>query len=35
MRVKTVLNRVYKVKGFVYEKTRFVGDGIEVGVREV
>ena len=33
MRVKTVLNRVHKVKGFVYEKVRIVGDGIEVGIR--
>ncbi len=33
MQMKTVLNRVHKVKGFVYEKVRFVGDGIEVGIR--
>ena len=33
MQIKTVLNRVHKVKGFVYEKVRFVGDGIEVRVR--
>lgn len=33
MRLKTVLNRVHKVKGFVYEKVRFVGDEIEVEVR--
>jgi transposase len=33
MRLKTVLNRVHKVKGFVYEKARFHGDEIEVAVR--
>ena len=33
MQVKTVLNRVHKIKGFVYEKVRFVGGHIEVGVR--
>jgi transposase len=33
MRVKTVLNRVHKVKGFVYQRARFVHDRIEVGVR--
>jgi transposase len=33
MQVKTVLNRVHKIKGFVYEKIRFVGDHIEVDVR--
>lgn len=33
MLVKTVLNRVHKVKGFVYEKVRFNGDQIEVQVR--
>lgn len=33
MLVKTVLNRVHKVKGFVYEKVRFDGDRIEVEVR--
>jgi transposase len=33
MRVKTVLNRVHKVKGFVYEKARFNGDRIEVEIR--
>ena len=33
MRVKTVLNRVHKVKGFVYEKARFNGDQIEVEIR--
>jgi transposase len=33
MQVKTVLNRVHKVKGFVYEQIRFVRDVIEVDVR--
>jgi len=33
MRLKTVLNRVHKVKGFVYEKARFHEDEIEVAVR--
>jgi len=33
MRLKTVLNRVHKVKGFVYEKARFNGDEIEVTAR--
>jgi transposase len=33
MQVKTVLNRVHKVKGFVYEKVRFSGDTIEIDVR--
>jgi transposase len=33
MLIKTVLNRVHKVKGFVYQKVRFVGDTIEVDVR--
>jgi transposase len=33
MLVKTVLNRVHKVKGFVYEKVRFNGDQIEVEMR--
>ena len=33
MRIKTVLNRVHKVKGFVYEKIRFHGDQIEVEIR--
>jgi transposase len=33
MRLKTVLNRVHKVKGFVYEKARFHGDELEVAVR--
>ena len=37
MQLKTVLNRVHPVKGFVYEKVRFsdlgVGDVIEVQLR--
>ena len=33
MRIKTVLNRVHKVKGFVYEQVRFKGDQIEVELR--
>jgi transposase len=33
MRLKTVLNRVHKVKGFVYESARFRSDEIEVTVR--
>ena len=33
MRVKTVLHRVHKVKGFVYGKARFNGDRIEVEIR--
>jgi transposase len=33
MQVKTVLNRVHEVKGFVYGKDRFVNDWIEVDVR--
>ena len=33
MRLKTVLNRVHKVKGFVYEKVRWQGHEIEVTVR--
>jgi len=33
MRVKTVLNRVHPVKGFVYEKARLVDDEIEITVR--
>ncbi len=33
MRLKTVLNRVHKVKGFVYEKARFHEDEIEITVR--
>jgi transposase len=33
MQVKTVLNRVHPIKGFVYEKVRFEGDAIEVEMR--
>jgi hypothetical protein len=33
MRLKTVLNRVHKVKGFVYEKARFNADELEIAVR--
>jgi transposase len=33
MLVKTVLNRVHPIKGFVYERDRFVGNHIEVEVR--
>jgi transposase len=33
MQVKTVLNRVHPVKGFVYGKVRFENDWIEVDVR--
>jgi transposase len=33
MRVTTLLNRVHKVKGFVYEKARFENNDIEVSVR--
>ncbi len=33
MRLKTVLNRVHKVKGFVYQQARFVDGWIEVEVR--
>ena len=33
MRVKTVLNRVHKVKGFVYGRVHFNGDLIEVEIR--
>ncbi len=33
MLVKTVLNRVHKVKGFVYEQVRFNADRIEVEIR--
>ncbi len=33
MLVKTVLNRVHKIKGFVYGDVRFAGDQIEVDVR--
>ena len=33
MQVKTVLNRVHKIKGFVYENIRLDGNQIEVDVR--
>lgn len=33
MQVKTVLNRVHPIKGFVYEKVRFVEGAIEVEIR--
>ncbi len=33
MQLKTVLNRVHRIKGFVYEHPRFVEDRIEVKVR--
>ena len=33
MLVKTVLNRVHNVKGFVYQKVRFNEDQIEVELR--
>jgi transposase len=33
MRLKTVLNRVHPVKGFVYEKARFHENEIEIAVR--
>ncbi len=33
MRIKTVLNRVHKVKGFVYGQIRFNGDQLEVELR--
>lgn len=33
MQVKTVLNRVHKIKGFVYGRVRFEGDGILADVR--
>jgi len=33
MLIKTVLNRVHKVKGFVYEKVHFHGDHLEVEMR--
>jgi len=33
MLVKIVLNRVHPIKGFVYERDRFVGNHIEVEVR--
>lgn len=33
MQIKTILNHVHKVKGFVYEKVRFTGEQITVDVR--
>jgi transposase len=33
MQLKTVLNRVHRIKGFVYGKVRFVENGLEVAVR--
>jgi len=33
VQVKTVLNRVHSIKGFVYDKVRFVEDMIEVEIR--
>lgn len=33
MQLKTVLNRVHRIKGFVYEEVRWAGDQIEVAVR--
>ena len=33
MQVKTLLNRVHPIKGFVYKKVGFAGDAIEVEVR--
>ena len=33
MQMKTVLNRVHPIKGFVYEKERFVNDTFEIEVR--
>jgi transposase len=33
MQLKTVLNRVHKIKGFVYENARFAGNDLEVTVR--
>jgi transposase len=33
MQIKTVLNRVHKIKGFVYERDRFVGNQIHVDIR--
>ena len=33
MRLKTLLNRVHKVKGFVYEQAHWHGDEIEIAVR--
>ena len=34
MLIKTVLNRVHRIKGFVYEKVRFDDGEVEVEVRE-
>lgn len=33
MQIKTILNHVHKIKGFVYEKVRFTGEQIIVDVR--
>jgi transposase len=33
MQIKTVLNRVHKIKGFVYENVGFMADWIEIEVR--
>jgi transposase len=33
MQIKTILNRVHKIKGFVYEKVWFTGEQITVDVR--
>jgi len=33
MQLQTVLNRVHRIKGFVYGKIRFVENGLEVAVR--
>ena len=33
MQVKSLLNRVYKIKGFVYDRVRFVADCIRVEIR--
>ena len=33
MQIKTILNRVHPIKGFVYETVRFIGQEIEVNVR--
>jgi transposase len=33
VQIKTVLNRVHKIKGFVYQTMRFVGNDLEVKVR--
>ena len=34
MQVKTILNRVHKIKGFVYEKAAFGDEGIDVAIRD-